>query len=776
VNSAAANDIVAGAGITGTVTVNGMKAGSSIDAENASTVAAVASTAAGTHSASVTAANATTVTVTNFADATVVAPKATAITVDDNGKSTGTTHVTIDAASVTFTNTNAVGTVTVATEGDDATAATINAIGKALVIEGEGDFTLNSTATAEVITNSKTSGTLTVKNTTTTALDLDEVSADTIWLTGVKTAADTVASGANLKYSGAATDVAVTVAGAGTADTATATVTSATVTDMILSGVETLNVVAAAPSVSGADLTVTTLDTNGNKVVLSGSNDVTFTTIDHSGGTGSSAGTVDASALTGGLTVSGTQADENLTLLAGSGTNAITLSGTTSTQSYTGGNGKDTVTDSVTTGSKTHIMADGVNASTAAALTTGTLVYSGGAGVDTVTIGGSGVITTANVNVSAGGGNDVVTITADAGTLAAATFTVNGGAGDDTITFTGDNAMMDTVAGTTITIDGGDGEDILSLGDLAGNDDVNWSAGTISISNIEVIQLNANAGDNSNATFQAADISGQSITMKADGAGDGFTVVGATTTTSIDLSTLTIDQTLTKAVVSTAIDGSNATAAQTIIGTSVADTITGSGVADTITGGNGIDTITAGAGNDTIILTEATANQVADEIVLTGRATNGKDTIKGFKVGTDNINLVNAEDTTTEASISIEAVTTSLVTGAAAYAFTGTTMDTTSGANIAEIVVTLTSNGDLDTATDGTELLKALSTSATAAATSITLDTSASGYMIAYQDGNAYMYAVDAGTNATLAASEMTLVAVLEDITAGALTAGDFVV
>jgi hypothetical protein len=779
VNSTAANDVVAGTGITGTVTTNGMTVGSSVTAENASTVAAVASTAAGTHSTTVDAANATTVSVTNFASATVNAPKATAITVDDNGLSTGSTTVTIDAAAVTFTNTNAVGTVTINTEGDDVTAATVNAIGKELVIGGEGNFTLNSTASAEVITNAKTSGTLTVKNTTTSALDLDEVSADTIWLTGVKTAADTVASGASLKYSGAATDVAVTVAGAGTADTASVEVTSATVTDMILDGVETLTVTAAAAAVSGADLTVTTLDTNGNKLVMLGSNDVTFTTIDESGASGASAGTVDASAMTGGLVVSGTQADENLTLLAGSGTNAITLSGTTSTQSYTGGINKDTVTDSVTTGSKTHVMSDGANATTAAALTTGTLVYSGGAGVDTVAIGGSGVITTANVNVSTGGGADVITITSDAGTLAAATFTVNAGGGDDTITFTGDNAMMDTVAGTTITIDGGDGTDILSLGDLAGNDEVNWTLGTISISNIEVIQLNANAGNNTNATFQAADISGQTMTVKADGAGDGFTVVGAAGTTTIDLSTLTIDQTLTKAVVATTIDGSNGTGAQTIKGTITADTITGGSGIDSITAGNGADTITGGAGSDIIDITEATANSAIDEIVLSASATNGVDTITGFRTGSDNINL-EATDYLADlnTTITMAAVSVSLVTGAAAYDISGQVnmLAGTTEDHLAEILVTLTDNGDLDTATDGTELLKALSTSATAAATSITLDDTSAGYLVAYQSGNAYLYAVDGGTDVTLSASEMTLVTVINDITAGALVVGDFLV
>jgi hypothetical protein len=264
--------------------------------------------------------------------------------------------------------------------------------------------------------------------------------------------------------------------------------------------------------------------------------------------------------------------------------------------------------------------------------------------------------------------------------------------------------------------------------------------GTVDL-DVDVIQL-SNTADLLNATFQASDMSGKTFTMKADGtATTGFTVIAKASTSTIDLSTLTIDQTISKGVTGVGINGATAgTTAMTITGTLTADTISGGTKGDTITGGNGIDTIT------------------------------------GFKVGSDNINLVNAEDTTTEASISIEALAVSLVTGAAAYAFATTTLDTTDGANIAEIVVTLSSNGDLDTATDGTELFKALSTSATLAATSITLDTNASGYMIAYQDGNAYLYAVDAGANATLTAAEMTLVAVLEDITAGALTAGDFVV
>ena len=208
----------------------------------------------------------------------------------------------------------------------------------------------------------------------------------------------------------------------------------------------------------------------------------------------------------------------------------------------------------------------------------------------------------------------------------------------------------------------------LSLGDLAGTDKANLTLGTISISNIEVIQLNSNLGNNTNATFQAADISGQSITMKADGAGDGFTVVGAAGTTTIDLSTLTIDQTLTKAVVGTTITGSNATGAQTIKGTITADTITGGAGVDTITAGLGIDTITGNAGNDIIDITEAVGSRSVDEVVLTAKATNGKDTIKGFIVGSDNINLLAADYISTEATtLKMASIGVSLVTGAAAY-------------------------------------------------------------------------------------------------------------
>ena len=181
-------------------------------------------------------------------------------------------------------------------------------------------------------------------------------------------------------------------------------------------------------------------------------------------------------------------------------------------------------------------------------------------GVDTVIIGGSGLITSGTVNVNGPGGNDAISVLGDTTVIDAATITINGGDGDDTITsqVTTQTLLLQRIQRLLLMVE------LVQISHL-------WETGwyrfanltyTISISNIEVIQLNSNL-HTINATFQAADISGQSITMKADGAGDGFTVVGAAGTTTIDLSTSVIDQTLTKPLLALPITGSNATGAQT---------------------------------------------------------------------------------------------------------------------------------------------------------------------------------------------------------------------
>jgi hypothetical protein len=95
-------------------------------------------------------------------------------------------------------------------------------------------------------------------------------------------------------------------------------------------------------------------------------------------------------------------------------------------------------------------------------------------------------------------------------------------------------------------------------------------------------------------------------------------------------------------------------------------------------------------------------------------------------------------------------------------------------------LVSLSSFGNLAAAgvTDGTELLKALS-STNVAATSITATTGAGGdkvFFVAYQAGNAYIYhAKNAASAGLITASEISLVGVVNDITQGCFASGDFV-
>jgi hypothetical protein len=65
----------------------------------------------------------------------------------------------------------------------------------------------------------------------------------------------------------------------------------------------------------------------------------------------------------------------------------------------------------------------------------------------------------------------------------------------------------------------------------------------------------------------------------------------------------------------------------------------------------------------------------------------------------------------------------------------------------------------------------------TAVGTSITLANSGDqGYFVAYDNGDAYIYEADSGANASVASTEITLVAILDGVATDALTAGDFVV
>lgn len=395
--------------------------------------------------------------------------------------------------------------------------------------------------------------------------------------------------------------------------------------------------------------------------------------------------------------------------------------------------------------------------------------------------------------VTGGSGNDVFTNATAATTTNA---TINGGAGNDTLT---------AVTGAKFTFDGGEGSGDKVV--LAGTND----ATNLVLSNVEIISLTGTGA----ASFKASQLTGKSYVVTGDATADKIIVGGATNTidsTTIDLSSLVLD---TTNVTSTEITLNDATTTTTvyqtaayglgtafaITGTAVQDTVIVSGFSgtntistgagndvivggtgvDTITGGEGADTITGGAGNDTIILTETTA--VVDTVVLSA-SNNGVDTITGFTAGTsgDVVRLVAANTAVTETGTTAVLInhTVTGLTSTGAYDMSGANFGGTgvalSTSSVLELVLTTTQQGygDLSAATDGSELFKLLG-NGTAVANALTTASAQKGYIMAYDNGNAYLYSYDAGAaDTSVTASEIALVGVFNTITADAFVAGNF--
>ena len=118
--------------------------------------------------------------------------------------------------------------------------------------------------------------------------------------------------------------------------------------------------------------------------------------------------------------------------------------------------------------------------------------------------------------------------------------------------------------------------------------------------------------------------------------------------------------------------------------------------------------------------------------------------------------------------------------GGGAYAATGAATNATDVVILSTSALTTgTNGGDLSAATDGSELLKALTNNAAADAyTGLTTTAEADEfYAVAYQNGNAYIYYVQEGAGTKLAvAADIKLVATLTGVAVNALDQADFAV
>jgi len=264
----------------------------------------------------------------------------------------------------------------------------------------------------------------------------------------------------------------------------------------------------------------------------------------------------------------------------------------------------------------------------ALAITTSDTGTAAGDGIATV----AGLTTTSTSTVTAAGATKLTfsaAITAASLDASEMTAALTATAASTNKVITGGSAG-DTITGYAgaMTIDGGAGTDTLKFAA-----DADISSASVSLSNIEVIQL---TGSDIDLTTSGSQLSGKTYVIDGDGSNDDDLIV-AMDAVSVDLSGLVVDA---DAVTVTVTNSSVSSLAHSVSMTNDADTfssatgtgamtINGMGGNDAITTGTGADVIDGGAGDDTI------------------DTNTGKDTVAG---GTGNDSFVFGTDDSVEAS------------------------------------------------------------------------------------------------------------------------------
>lgn len=518
-----------------------------------------------------------------------------------------------------------------------------------------------------------------------------------------------------------------------------------------------------------------------------------------------------------------TSDQETLTLTATGATSTISLAGSNLKTLNLAGDKAITITTSAS------------NLKTVASTSTGDVTinntsgaietYTGAGGKDTLTLVGANV-----KNVSTGAGNDKVTIATSA--LAAAS-AIDLGDGDDTLVVVGgglanltsgsqlnggagsnDKLVINDTTPAYSKINATQGFEILGLAasaattvDVAQLTSINRFSvestqnhtftnakstssfaldntaglGTIAISNAVGESATTIAIDNqagSSKSITAINLTG--ITQVAlsssgkSGSSNTITMLGNNDNSNIVITGNT-DLTITNALSGTStgskVDAQNFTGKLTVTGSSQADILIGGSKDDTITGSGGNDTINLSAGG-------------ADTIVFSAAASNGKDTITGFTAGSGtgaDLAILEKTDTTATTSNATAAWATHNVTlvNGTAYNLSGsdigseTGAQTFAGSDVIELVGGNEAAANLDAAADGTELLKYLGS--TSAATQLTVATAwDEAFLVAYDNGKAYLYHADSAADTAITATEITLVGVFDGVAAGAFVAANF--
>jgi len=289
------------------------------------------------------------------------------------------------------------------------------------------------------------------------------------------------------------------------------------------------------------------------------------------------------------------------------------------------------------------------------------------------------------------------------------------GAGDDTVTF--EESLN---AGAAVAIEFGDGNDTLVLEDSVST----ANATSFSVVGLENIQLAEDGVAGPDATMAAAQLDGESFSVRGQGFDNSTLSVVETTDNgaTIDLSGLDVS------------DSASTGASFVITGGDGDDTITGTGLADTITGGQGDDSLNGGEGEDTFTF----------EAHGSGTSTNGEDTITGFETADDILNFY--------------AATTANTVNAATFV-AGTAI----GAN--DVFYNITA---VDTNNDGSLSDGEAATAINSALTNFDSTNADSYFLVEFGDDTlVYEFNDGAGAGAaqTAAAADLTLIGTVEGVT-----------
>jgi len=723
------------------------------------------------------------------------------VTVTETGASGGTTGVTTAAGAIVVNSTTLAANGTTGNAITTTGGTTVNVTQAAGNAAGAG---VTTTAGAVSITGGAATTAVTVSDTKAAAAAATVVG----HVNGAVTIADA---------SAASTTAAGTLATVTLASFATATIDSSAIATVNLSGTGTS--LAVSRGALTATPTANVLDVNVNGLTLTGAltdgeaaADDGFTTVNiASSTTASTVGTMaiadattlnisgDATFASGGETLTSITAI-NVTNTAGASLTTALGTGVT----FTGGAGGDSISIGSTTKAITMGGGNDTVTTSSAAVGTGGSVDAGGGIADRIIMtdalaagaDGSAVfnskfsgfealqISDAFVEnaLDVEGLNDVSLVILASGVDGTAA--INNIASGGTVQFLADGANTPAL---TIAVD----SSVVSSTDsfrlqLTGAD---IAAGSVTLANVESITI-----DTTDPTTPIAADNG-SITLVGTGA-TSLTVIGnnglaITNTGNVALATMNASGVVGNSTATTTDSAANLAVSYTstytgagavsITGGAGNDTLTGAAAVDTITGGEGADTLDGKAGNDVLILTETTA--AIDTVTFADKATNGVDTITGFAAGATGADL----------GLLVAAATTNNVLGAAGVADFGVSTNTTlttggnafalTGANsttddIVEITATLSSQGDLDKAgvTSGTELLKALASTDTAAGSITATTANDDFYLVAYQDGKGFLYQVVNDNNTAVTAAEIFLVGVFDGVAANSFASGDFTI